>query len=959
VQKSTLYFLLKQRRLRKNQKKAKNQGFASALLRGALASVLLVTVGLIFLGAWEYARITSNLPSADELDVLLDRNGGELLTPTRIYDRTGKVLLAELGNSPSGRQFLAVDPAAGAHFSSPLLAVATQVVQPDFWQSTGADLSDLADPHPHTIAERLVQSVLLSTEAESPLRGYRIRLLAAQVVHRYGRQQVLEWYLNSVYLGRNVFGVDAASRLYFGKSGQELTLAESALLVALMDAPALNPLDSPAASLELKQAVLDSLRQSGAIDAQEYRQAAAEALPLRTSAQVESPAIPAYVDRIAHQLEPVLGTNRLQRGGLTVVTTIDADLQSQLECTAKTQLFRIENSSISGVAAEGVDCPASLLLPTQNFSSQSFAGLAARGLIVDPKTGQVLAYLPPTSQFGDTLSDAPAQPGSLLSPVVALSGFARGASPSTLLWDIPASLPADLPGAANPDDAFHGPVSLRSAVANDYIVPIAQLAEQISPAVTWQMGSSLGLNDPLSSPPSAEPLFQGGEVSLLELAQVYATLANAGTRVGIADPATGKLDLNLVLTVKTVSQRTLVDRSSSQNLAIISESLAYLMNNVLGDDTARYPSLGYPNPLEIGRPSAAKIGQTQSGDQVWTAGYTPSRIVIIGIAQSGFEQGAASLQPVMAAGLWNAMIQYSSTDLPAADWARPIDISEVQVCSPSGLLPTDACPSVVREIFLAGNEPTYVDTLYQKVKINRETGLLATVFTPSDLVDEKVTLDVPPEARDWALAAGLPLTPTGYDAIQAASLDPQVRISAPQLFAPVSGKVEIRGTASSTAFKSYSIQVGEGINPSAWTLIGSPQTNPVTDGVLANWDTGGLQGLYAVRLNVVDQSNQVKTAVIQVTVDNDPPQAAILYPQPDTQVEPVNGVVTFNASAEDNIGVSRVEWWMDGKKIQETTSAPYYFIWQAVAGKHKLTLKAFDAAGNSYTTSEVSFTVPK
>ncbi|MRR38803.1 hypothetical protein EG829_29970, partial [bacterium] len=368
------------------------------------------------------------------------------------------------------------------------------------------------------------------------------------------RQQVLEWFLNSVFLGRSAFGVDAASRLYFDKSGQELTLAESALLVALMDAPALNPLDSPAASLELKQAVLDSLRQSGAIDAQEYRQAAAEALPLRTPDQVESPVIPAYVDKIAHQLEPILGANRLQQGGLTVVTTLDADLQSQLECTAKTQLFRIENSSISGVAAESVNCPASLLLPTQNFSAQSLSGLAARGLIVDPKTGQVLAYLSPTSQFGDTLSDAPAQPGSLLSPVVALAGFARGASPSSLLWDIPASLPADLPGASNPGGAFHGPVSLRSAVANDYIVPIAQLAAQISPAVTWQMGGSLGLNGSVSSPASAEALFQGGEVSLLEIAQVYATLANAGTRVGIADPSTGKLDLNLVLTVKTPSQ---------------------------------------------------------------------------------------------------------------------------------------------------------------------------------------------------------------------------------------------------------------------------------------------------------------------------------------------------------------------------------------------------------------------
>ncbi len=957
MQKSDIYFLLKRRRNQKLRARSKTRGFASYFVKGLLAAVLVAITGLLIWGTWEYSRITANLPSTGELALLLDRTHGELLTPTRIVDRTGSVVLAELGNPGIPQQFLSIDPAAAPHFSPNLLDVVIQVIQPDFWQSSGVDFPTLTNPDARTIAERLVLGILLPGEPASPLRGLRMRLLAAQVVHDYGRAQLLEWYLNSVYLGHDVYGVDAASRLYLGKSAQELSLAQSALIAGLMDAPALNPLDSPAASIDLQRGILAWLQQNGKLDSAAVALALQEKLEFQAASASARSSNSGLADHVIDQLGPVLGIDRLKRGGLTIITTIDAELQAQLNCTAITQLERIENSS-TGQASNENDCPASTLLPTQNFSTSSYSGLAARGIVADPKTGEVLAYLAPTLRSGESLSDGDTEAGSLLSPVVALAGFARGESPASLMWDIPSSLPANLSGSANPDGASHGPVSLRSAIANDYVVPIAQLAQQISPAVTWQMASSLGLDSYLTSPDSAEPLFRGSDVPLLELAQVYATLANAGTRTGVENVASGQIDLNLVMRVETASHRVLIDNSNPQKLAVVSESLAYLINNVLSDAAARYPSLGNPNALEIDRPAAAKIGQTQSGNRVWTAGYTPQRVVIIGV-QTAVEPASAALQPVMAAGLWNAMMQYSSASLPAEDWARPPDISEMQVCYPSGLLPTAACPEVVREVFLSGNEPTYPDNLYQKVKINRETGLLATVFTPSDLVDEKLTMDVPAAAREWALAAGLPLTPGGYDAIQAVSQDPQVKISSPLLFAPVHGKVEIRGTANNSAFKSYSIQVGEGINPSEWIQIGESGSTPVTDGVLATWDTQGSNGLYAVRLSVIDQSNQVKTAIIQVTVDNVAPQVTILYPQPDAVVTPVNGMVTFNAEAEDDIAVARVEWWLDGKKVNESTAAPFYFIWQATPGKHKLSLMVWDTAGNQSTSAELNYTVAK
>ncbi|MEN6570348.1 MAG: transglycosylase domain-containing protein [Anaerolineaceae bacterium] len=956
MQKSRLYFLLKQRHTRRTQKTRKNRRFLSGAAKGFLAFLLVGAASLIFWAGWEYSRVSTNLPAVEELPLLLNRQNGELLTPTRIYDRSGKVLLSELGTPAEARRFLSIDPSVDGHFNPQLLKTAVNLLQPNYWTSSGEALSQLTDPVPGTIAERLVMELLLSNESPSSLRALRMHLLASQILHEYGKSQVLEWYLNSAALGSNTFGMDAAAHLYLGKSAQDLTLAESALLVSLIDSPALNPLDSPTASADLQRSALAKLRQQESITRDEYLSAMQEKLPIQAAKPPVTNSYAAVVRRLESQLESTLGVNRLQRGGLVITSTLDADLQNQLQCAALTQLNRIESSPISGVASEPANCQAALLLPTQSYA-EPLSGLAVRGIILDPQTGQVLAYLPPITQFGEVLADDPAQPGSLLAPVIALAGFARGESPASLMWDIPASLPASLSGAANPDGTFHGPVSLRSAVANDYLVPLANLAQQINPAVVWQMGSSLGLDSLGSSASPLQELFNGGSLSIFELSQTYATLANSGTRSGVLNTVSQQLDLNLALSVESTSQRKMLDLSSPQQRSIVSGSLAYLMNHVLSDDAARRPSLGYPNALQVSFPAAAKVGQTQFRDQVWTVGYTPHRLVLIGVQQTDQSGGTASLQPVMAAGVWNSMIQYASKGLPTEGWTKPNDVSEVAVCSPSGLLPTAACPNVVTEVFLNGNEPVSPDNLYRKVEINRETGLLATVFTPASLVEQRVTMDVPAEARDWALAAGLPLTPARYDAIQTVAQDPQVHISSPALFSPVHGKVEILGTAADTAFKSYSVQVGEGINPTTWIQVGTTGDKPVSESLLATWDTSNLDGLFAVRLTVVNQANQLKTAVIQVTVDNAPPQAAVVYPQPEASVTPVLGVITFSARAVDNVSVSRVEWWLDGKLLSESDTSPYTLVWKATSGKHTLMVKAFDTAGNQASSAQVIFTV--
>jgi membrane peptidoglycan carboxypeptidase len=279
----------------------------------------------------------------------------------------------------------------------------------------------------------------------------------------------------------------------------------------------------------------------------------------------------------------------------------------------------------------------------------------------------------------------------------------------------------------------------------------------------------------------------------------------------------------------------------------------------LSDESARY---FLDNRMtEIGRPAGVKLGQTEDGLDSWAIGYSPSRVVAV---WTGARE-ESDLSPRVPAVLWNALMQMASQNLPRDGWPLPADVSVINVCDPSGMLPTADCPNLVSEVFLNGNEPIQPDNMYRRYAVNRETGLLATVFTLPQLVEDRVYLVVPAEARSWAESAGLEIPPATYDVIQAPQINPNVNITSPELFAEVSGRVKITGTAAGENFASYRVLVGQGLNPQEWIQV-AEGNRPVTNNVLAEWDTNGLSGLYAVQLQVVRSDQRVETAIIQVTV---------------------------------------------------------------------------------------------
>lgn len=841
----------------RRERRLARQRATEARGRGAVFSLgtifTLALAALILAAALGYADLTRGLPSVDLLPRLLDPPDGLLLQPTRIYDRTGQHLLLTFAPDESPRGYAPLNEEHPNHLPPALADGVVELADPEFWEHPGYDTRGWQDPSAHpTLAQRLVSDLLLYDEPPSVRRAIRERILAAQITARFGRAQVLEWYLNSAHYGYYAFGAEAAAQLYFGKPASELNLTESAILVAAVDTPALNPLDAPQAALQRGREIVHILQALGVIS----EDAAARALTQPIAIQPAPSASggdrrlgPAFLNLALSQLDSRFSRARIERGGLTILTTLDYDLQAGAACITAVYHARLE-----GAADPEFDCEAARLLPSLP-PGVTLADSSSSALILDPGSGQVLAVVGETLQGRETPLITAHDPGSLLTPFVYLTGFTRGLSPASLVWDIPGQV-----DVRNFDGQYHGPMRARIALANDYRVPAENMIRQMGLENVTEITASFGL--PLNTP-----------LTMLEAAGAYSAFAAQGVYFGqqlggnqTAEPAVAeKFAPVTILRVEAGDHSVLLDWSVPQARPVVSPGLAYLITSSLSDEPARWPSLGNPNALEIGRPAAAKLGQSPEGRDAWAIGYTPARVVV---TWTGARAEDVTVPPRAPAVLWNALMQLASRDLPRDGWSVPQGVSVMNVCDPSGLLPTGDCPNVVSEVFTNGNEPIQADTLFRAYYVNRETGFLATVFTPAQLVEKRVYMIVPAGAREWAVSAGIPIPPDAYDAIQPPLPDPQVNISSPELFAEVSGEVRITGTASGDGFVSYRLQAGQGLNPQEWIQIGQDETAPVQGGLLAEWDTGGLSGLYTVQLIVVRAEQIVETAVVQVTINN-------------------------------------------------------------------------------------------
>jgi membrane peptidoglycan carboxypeptidase len=952
------------------------------LSRGtALGCSLLVSLMLLLGGmaiSLFFVTLTRDLPSLEIFSNYLDPPNGMLLQPTVLYDRTGENILLKLRNpvANDARYLLVNRSASGGeeYFSEEVVRATILNFEPDFWNTDYIPFTELLNEDDNLLAHRLVSEVILWDEPQGMLHDLRVRLLAAQVIEEFGKEKVLEWYLNSAKYGNFVYGADAAAQVYLGKSASELNLAEAFLIATIAETPDINPHTVPELTLERWKSLIQNMLDRELISTDEARRMFNETFIFR--AQIDLPDdFKPFTNFVLEQLALILPRDRLERGGINIITTMDYDLQVQTQCAMYVYVTLYGSLPRDLSAIDGSPCKAARLLPTVHAEQDEFPeSLRATTAISDPKTGQILAIVMVSNVDNDPAQIYGIPSGTVLTPFIYLTAFTRGFNPGTMVWDVPENigisekntLDSNFDALIDYAEPYHGPIRLRTALANDYLRPALRLMDQIGldNVISTLIRFGIFSQNLVNEQTDLEQLLFEEDISLIDVVRANGILANQGVIAGqvvenkIQAIDQQVIDLSGVIRLQDSSGNTLLDWSSPQSRSIVSPQLAYLISHVLSDETARWKTLGHPNPLEIGRSASVKLSRTFDGTESWVIGYDPERVV--GVWVESLQDDRPSLLPQLSSGVWHAVIQYALSEKPAVTWQVPPGINTVEVCDPSGLLPTPNCPFVVSEIFLSGQEPGHFDTLYQSFQINRETGNLATVFTPPELIEERIYLVVPPQAEEWARSENLPIPPENYDAVGTQRNDSSnIRIDSPTMFSHVGGMVSIHGSAGGSGFSYYRIQVGKGLNPQEWIQIGEDIPESVEDDFLGIWDTNGLSGLYMIQLMVVYQDQRVEKAIHQVTIDNQAPELIIRSPDDEQWLSAgENEIFLLRADAVDDLVVAEVGFFIDDRMLTKLTLPPYVVPWEPKIGKHTLLVKVKDLAGN-VSQDTVEFTVVK
>ncbi len=841
--------MIEKRRQQRIEAQERAARVARALFIASLAVVLL------FFAAFggtvlAYAAIAADLPSPDEL-----RGRAATFASTKIYARDGTPLY-EIFDPEGGRRTVVPLERIAPYMRQAIVATEDK----HFYRHPGVDPIGILRAvwqnvrerdivsGASTITQQLARGVLLSPEERTQRtlkRKIKEAVLATELTRRYSKDTILEIYLNTIYYGNLAYGVEAASEIYFDKSASELTLAEAAFLAGLPQAPAVyDPFTNPEAALQRQATVLGLMVEEGYITPEQAAQAQAEAQSWEFSPPRYEIAAPHFVNYVRGLLEQKYGREVLYRGGLRVYTTLDPKLQALAEQSAREQVAALKDRHVTNAAL----------------------------VAMRPASGEIVAMLG-SVDFFDADIDGQVnvavrlrQPGSSIKPVTYLAAFEKGWTPSTLIMDIP----TEFPDGANPpykpqnyDRKFHGPVLVRSALANSYNVPAVKTLQFVGLPAMLDMAHRLGINS-LNRPDYGLSLtLGGGDVTLLEMVGAYAVLANNGQRV----PPVA------ILRIEDSTGRVVEQYGAPEPQQVIRPQHAYLITNILADDEARVPAFGPHNALALSRPAAAKTGTTDDWRDAWTIGYTPDLVTGVWVGNSDNTPMDHVPGSRGAAPIWHDFMEAALQDSPVHDFPRPEGIVSIEICADSGTLPSEVCPKKKLEIFAADQPPLGPEhDIHQLIKIDRSTGQRATEYCPANLVEEVYFQVYPEEARQWAEEHGHPQPPR--ETCQVHVSPAEVTITAPTEGQHVSEVLTIVGTANVPDFSHYVLDFGVGPDPIGWGGISGPHEGPVAAGVLGQWNTRDVpNGLYSVRVVVFDRHGGQAEARVHVVVDNAPPTA--------------------------------------------------------------------------------------
>jgi penicillin-binding protein 1B len=652
-------------------------------------------------GAFDVYRRPSRLPQQPRPQQLIaltlegtriravrSAENGELLSQAELEPE----VIAELhGEERTDRKLIALADVPGILVDA-IISIEDQAfyehhgIQP--WRIAGAFLANLRAGKVvqggSTLTQQLVKNFYLTRERRLS-RKLTEAGMALLLERNHSKQEILQAYLNEVYMGQRgsvaIHGMGEAANHYFGKSVSELTLPQAALLAGLIKGPNLySPYRSPEAARKRRDLVLGELFEQGRIDREAYEGAMASDLGVRDVPADENLA-PYYVEELRQDLSARYGDEILESDGLTVYSTIDAEIQRAANQAVTRHLAKLE----------------------KDFPKLTKKGgpLQAAVVALEPSSGEILALVGgrdfQRSQF-DRALQAHRQPGSVFKPVVLLTAVARGAGKpaftlASRLEDQPLRYeqPSGVWEPVNYDNEYRGEVTVREAIEQSLNVPIARLGLAVGPERVVATARALGIESPLQPVPAVA--LGAFEVTPLEAARAYAVFASGG----------------YLPTVRSYTQVVeydghLLEQRSAEANKVFEPAETYLVTSALQGVVDRgtgasLRALGFEGDI------AGKTGTSSDFRDAWFIGYTPDIVIAVWV---GFDDGASLNKltgAVAALPIFADVLEAARGKSSAKEWDMPIGVEQVDVQRDTGLRAGFGC-SGSPEVFLLGTAPT-------------------------------------------------------------------------------------------------------------------------------------------------------------------------------------------------------------------------------------------------------------
>jgi membrane carboxypeptidase/penicillin-binding protein len=443
---------------------------------------------------------------------------------------------------------------------------------------------------------------------------------------------------------------------------------------------------------------------------------------------------PHWVEYIRSLLESRYDPQTIYRSGFNVYTTLDPDMQDTAQQIVTDQVNALANKHVTDGALVAIKPSTGEILAM--VGSPDFNNVA--------NAGQINMAVSPTRQ-----------PGSSIKPFTYLAAFEKGWTPATLIWDVPSEFPpSGLPNDPNPkyvptdfDLKFHGPVTVRTAIANSYNIPAVKALQFIGvygDTGLIAMAKRLGITSLTRNDYGLSLTLGGGEVSLLDMTGGYAVIANSGIKI----PPVA------ILKIVDFKGNVVYQYKPPAGEQALRPEHTFLMSSILSDTQARIPTYGTNSVLNLPFQVAAKTGTSNDSRDNWTLGFTPDLAVGVWVGNADYTPMLNTTGVSGAGPIWAQFMTYGINHLTGGNptpFSMPSGVVQRTICAVSGTQPSKWCPSQRQEYFAADQPPLPPeDDLWRDVQYDTWTGLLASPECTNNYIDDRLAINVTEEwARNW------------------------------------------------------------------------------------------------------------------------------------------------------------------------------------------------------------------